>query len=82
MDAEATLVLDRLEELVAHLVDDVSALVRVPSVGGTDGENEAQAEMARRLGDGGLDVDHWPIDLDALRADPEFPGMEVERAEA
>ena len=44
--------------------------MRVPSIGGTDGENEAQADMARRMADGGLDVDHWQIDLDDVRADP------------
>jgi acetylornithine deacetylase len=51
-------------------------------VSGTDAENEAQAHVARRLADAGLDVDHWPIDLPALTEHPDFPGMEVDRTEA
>lgn len=64
------------------LIDDVVALVRSPSVGGTDAENEAQAMLAARLHRGGYDVDHWRLDLDALRARPDFPGTEVDRGEA
>jgi len=82
MDGDAAAVLGRLEELVPTMVEDVRALVRIPSVGGTDAENEATAAMAKRLAEGGLDVDHWPIDLDAISAHPDFPGMEVERTEA
>ena len=68
-----------LEELLVARVADV---VRQPSVSGTDGENEAQAYMAGLFIDGGLDVDHWQLDLETLTAHPEFPGMEVPRAEA
>lgn len=57
-------------------------MVRLPSVSGTDGENDAQAAMAERLRSSGLEVDHWSIDLDGLRAHPDFPGMEVDRTEA
>ena len=67
---------------MADLVGSVADLVGRPSVSGTDGENEAQAHVAHVLADGGLDVDHWALDLDALTAHPDFPGMEVERAEA
>ncbi len=66
------------DEQFATLVD----LVRRPSVSGTDGENEAQHHVAGLLAADGLDVDHWRIDLDELTADPEFPGMEVDRTEA
>ena len=38
--------------------------------------------LAERLGDLGLTVDLWPLDLDALRADPGYPGEEVDRAAA
>ena len=82
MDGDAAAVLDRLDALVPAMIEDVRDLVRIPSVGGTDAENEAQAAMARRLREGGLDVDHWPIDLDELSAHPDFPGAEVHRAEA
>jgi acetylornithine deacetylase len=82
MDERAATVLQRLDELVPTMVQDVRDLVRIPSVGGTDAENDVQAAMARRFERGGLDVDHWRIDLDALTAHPDFPGVEVERREA
>ena len=75
-------VLDAVAELTDPLLDELAALVRIPSVSGTDAENDAQAHVAGRLADAGLEVDHWPIDLDALTAHPDFPGMEVERREA
>ncbi len=72
-------VLDALEP--AAIVDHVVRLVRVPSVTGTDAESELQAEMAGRLRELGMAVDAWKLDLDALRADPDYPGVEAERAE-
>ena len=59
-----------------------SEVVRIPSVSGTDAENDAQADMAKRMAMAGLDVDHWRIDLPSLTAHPDFPGMEVDRSEA
>lgn len=79
---DAAAVLDAVDDLEQTAISELFDLVRTPSVSGTDGENEAQAEMARRLGGSGLDVDHWRVDLDALTADPDFPGMEVDRGEA
>jgi acetylornithine deacetylase len=75
-------VLDQLEGLIPEMVAMTSATVQMPSVSGTDMENEAQAVMARRFADDGLDVDHWQIDLPTLSAHPDFPGMEVDRREA
>ncbi len=75
-------VLAAVDELTEPLLDELATAVRIPSVSGSDAENDAQAHVARRLADAGLEVDHWPIDLDALRAHPDFPGMEVERREA
>ncbi|MGH2476612.1 MAG: peptidase M20, partial [Candidatus Limnocylindrales bacterium] len=75
-------VLDAVVELTDTLLDELAALVRIPSVSGTDAENDAQAHVAARFADAGLEVDHWPIDLAALTADPDFPGMEVDRSEA
>jgi acetylornithine deacetylase len=69
---------ERLPETFGLLAD----LVRIPSVGGTDPEHEIQARLARELGESGLEVDHWRIPLDELLAEPEFPGVEVERDEA
>ncbi|MFG1817496.1 ArgE/DapE family deacylase [Kribbella sp. NPDC049174] len=65
-----------------RIVDDLRELVRIPSVDGTAGEAEVQAWCARRLTELGLSVDHWRIDLPSVTADPEFPGMEVERDQA
>jgi acetylornithine deacetylase len=75
-------VLEAVAELTDPLLDELAALVRIPSVSGTDAENEAQAHLAGRLAHAGLDVDYWPIDLAALRAHSDFPGMEVDRREA
>ena len=74
-----TRALDALDEreLVTSLVD----LVRVPSVTGTDAESELQHLQAALFGTEGLDVDAWQLDLEALRADPRFPGAEAVRAE-
>ncbi|MFB6933116.1 ArgE/DapE family deacylase [Streptomyces sp. HUAS 31] len=57
-------------------------LISVPSVTGSAAESELQHLLAGRLERLGLDVDLWSMDLDALRADPEFPGTEAERDEA
>ncbi len=61
---------------------DLAQLVSYPSVGGSEAEASVQRWCAATLQGLGLDVDLWPIDLDALRADPDFPGEEVERGEA
>ncbi|MET0663662.1 MAG: ArgE/DapE family deacylase [Ilumatobacteraceae bacterium] len=74
--------LTAVDDLETRLLDTVADLVRRPSVSGTDGENEAQAHMAALLDAGGLEVDHWQIDLDSLTRHPDFPGMEVARREA
>ncbi len=68
---------------MAHeLVEQTATLVRIPSISGTDAENDAQFHVAALLTEGGLEVDHWRIGLEELIADPDFPGMEVERREA
>ena len=61
------------------LVRTLSDLVAVPSVGGSDDEGRIQHVLAERLGDLGLGVDLWPLDLPALRAGDAYPGEEVER---
>jgi len=72
-------VLEALDE--AELVDTLVELVRVPSVTGTDAESDLQHTVARWCEEAGLEVDTWALDLDALRADPDFPGTEAERVE-
>jgi acetylornithine deacetylase len=75
-------VLQAVDAATTTMVAHVAATVRLPSVSGTDGENEGQAHMAVLLDDGGMEVDHWQLDLAALTAHPDFPGMEVDRSEA
>lgn len=61
---------------------DLAQLVSYASVGGSDSEVGVQRWSAATLQGLGLDVDLWPIDLETLRADPGYPGEEVERDEA
>ena len=63
-----------------ELVESLRALVRIPSV--TGNERAAQEYLAQRMRAADLDVDFWSIDLQALRADPSYPGEETERSEA
>ncbi len=75
-------VLEAVEELAATMIAGVSTLVQIPSISGSDAENDAQHHMATLLERGGLDVDRWQIDLNAIYNEPDFPGVEVERREA
>jgi acetylornithine deacetylase len=74
--------LDYLDGHAGDLVADLAALVRVPSVSGTAEENSIQDLLAARLAGDGLDVDAWPIPMEQTLAAPDFPGVEVDRAEA
>ena len=75
-------VLDEVDAGTADMVALLAALVATPSVSGTDPEHEIQAHLAAELTAEGLDVDHWALPLDELLAEPDFPGVEVERSEA
>ena len=72
-------VLTALDE--TELVRTLAELVRVPSVTGTDAEAELQHTLARWFEEAGLEVDLWSLDLEDLRADPDFPGTEAPRLE-
>ena len=72
-------VLDAIDD--AALVSSLQELVRTPSITGQDPEHELQHAAARDFRDAGLEVDLWQLDLEALRADPRFPGMEAPRTE-
>jgi acetylornithine deacetylase len=61
------------------LLDTLTSLVAIPSVDGTPAELEAQRWCADRLGELGMHVDCWEIDLTTAAQDPDFPGMEVAR---
>lgn len=67
---------------VDALAVDLLDLLAIPSVDGTDAEPLAQEHCAERWAALGLAVDRWDIDVAALAADPEFPGMEVHRDHA
>ncbi|MEQ1874747.1 MAG: ArgE/DapE family deacylase [Ilumatobacteraceae bacterium] len=82
MTDHAARVLDAVEALREPMLAELAAVVRIPSVGGTDAENDAQHYIAGRLGESGLEVDHWQLDLADLTSRADFPGMEVERREA
>ncbi len=62
---------------VGELVEALTALVRIPSL--TGGEEAIQDEMARRMTEAGLEVLRVDPDPVTIAADPDFPGMEVER---
>ena len=78
----ATRVLGEIDARLPETFALLAELVRIPSVSGTDPEHEIQARLARELTEAGLEVDHWQIPLDDLLAEPDFPGVEVERREA
>lgn len=74
-------VLGYLDEHRSEIVADLVELVRIPSISGTDEENEIQHVLAGRLTELGLEVDSWPIPLAETLAAEDFPGVEVERGE-
>lgn len=75
-------VLEYLDGHAGDVVAELSRLVRLPSISGTDAENSIQADLARQLRALELEVDHWPIPLDETLAAEDFPGVEVDRSEA
>ncbi|WP_433832249.1 ArgE/DapE family deacylase [Actinoplanes sp. CA-015351] len=72
-------VLDAINE--QSLVDELVAMIRVPSVTGTDAESELQHWHAGQLTTLGFDVDTWKLDLTELAAHPDHPGTEAPRTE-
>lgn len=64
------------------LIACLESLLRIPSVTGTEAENEAQLWFAKRLREADCNTDLWSIPLDEVRAHPAWPGWEVERTEA
>ena len=75
-------VLEYVDGHAAEVVASLSRLVSVPSVSGSDSENEIQEVLAGDFRRIGLDVDHWRVPLPAVLAAPDFPGVEVARSEA
>ena len=77
-DVEARVLASIDERWSAELLVD---LVRVPSITGSDAESELQHACVAHLREADMDTDVWKLDLDALRADPRFPGTEAPRLE-
>ncbi|MEO7572311.1 MAG: ArgE/DapE family deacylase [Acidimicrobiales bacterium] len=75
-------VLEQVDLDEQAMVQAAAALVRTPSVSGTDAEHEVQADLATLFAEDGLEVDHWRLPLAELAAHPDFPGVEVPRTEA
>jgi acetylornithine deacetylase len=75
-----TFVLDHLD--ADALVEDLAALVRAPSVAGSEAEAEVQDMCAEILRSQAAAVDRWEIDLAELQEDPWFPGSEAHRDRA
>jgi acetylornithine deacetylase len=73
-------VLDAIDEV--EIVHDLTELVAIPSVDGTPEEAAAQRWCGERLASIGLRLDVWDINIEAERQQIDFPGMEVERAQA
>lgn len=63
------------------LVHDLISLVKIPSITGSAEESELQHSQALQLGELGFDIDLWKLDLDNLKSQEDFPGVEVERSE-
>jgi acetylornithine deacetylase len=61
-----------------RLRDDLVALVRIPSITGS--EEDAALWAAGALGELGLDVEVIRPDVETIRADPDWPGEEMPRA--
>jgi Peptidase family M20/M25/M40/Peptidase dimerisation domain len=74
--------LNYVDEHATQIVTDLAGLVRMPSVSGSDNEIEIQHLLSDRMVNMDLDVDTWQIPLDETLAEPDFPGVEVDRAEA
>jgi acetylornithine deacetylase len=60
------------------LIETVRNLLRIPSITGQ--EAAAQRWLAGQMRLSGFDIDEWTIDVERVRQDPQFPGMEVDRS--
>jgi acetylornithine deacetylase len=74
--------LEYVDEHATQIVADLAALVRVPSVSGSDHEIGIQHLLSDRMIAMDLDVHTWQIPLEETLAEPDFPGVEVDRSEA
>lgn len=66
----------------SELVHFTCDLLAIDSIGGTPGEVRVQEHLAQCARDQGWEVHTWPIAIEELTEQPDFPGMEVPRDEA
>jgi acetylornithine deacetylase len=74
--------LNYVDEHATEIVTDLAELVQMPSVSGSDNEIAIQHVLSDRMITMDLDVDAWQISLEETLAEPDFPGVEVDRSEA
>jgi acetylornithine deacetylase len=74
--------LNYVDEHATQIVTDLAGLVRMPSVSGSDNEIAIQHVLSDRMVNMDLAVDTWQIPLAETVAEPDFPGVEVDRSEA
>jgi acetylornithine deacetylase len=74
--------LNYVDEHAMEIVTDLAGLVRMPSVSGSVDEIAIQHVLSDRMITMDLDVDAWQISLEETLAEPDFPGVEVDRSEA
>src|SRR6478672_9521444 len=74
--------LNYVDEHATEILTDLAELVRMPSVSGSDTEIDIQHLLSDRMSTMDLDVDAWQISLDETLAEPDFPGVEVDRSDA
>lgn len=72
--------LNALDE--SAMANQLLELLAVPSITGADAESALQPRLADQLRKLDLDVDLWSMDLSAMQAHTDFPGMEAPRGEA
>lgn len=82
MDARTARLLEAVAAETESMLELLQELVRTPSVGGAPAEPELQLRLARDFAAYGLETDLWPLPLAELLAEPDFPGVEVERHHA
>ena len=71
-----TLAADAID--VARIEADLQALIRIPSITGS--EEAVQAEMERQFREIGLETSRIETDPEAFATDPDFPGAEMPRS--
>lgn len=81
-DIETTRIMATLADDQPAMIDLLTRLIRIPSLGGRAEEVAIRAVPADWSTAEGFVVDHWRLPMDELTGHPDFPGSEVDRDEA